>query len=109
MHFREILITGGAGFVGSHLALCLKRDYPGTAVTAFDNLSRRGSELNIPRLSEGGVRFARGDVTSATDLGVLPAFDLLIDCAAEPSVHGAAMHGPAAVVNSNLVGSLNSF
>ncbi len=40
-----ILITGGAGFVGSNLAVLLKEKYPGYHIICFDNLKRRGSEL----------------------------------------------------------------
>jgi nucleoside-diphosphate-sugar epimerase len=54
---RKILVTGGAGFVGSNLALYWKRDHPDAKVIAFDNLKRRGSELALPRLRAGGVQF----------------------------------------------------
>ena len=57
MAFESILITGGAGFVGSSLAIRFKGLFPRVAVTAFDNLHRRGSELNLPRLQEAGIRF----------------------------------------------------
>src|SRR5215218_1208286 len=40
----RILITGGAGFVGSSLATALGRSLTGTEVCAFDNLRRRGSD-----------------------------------------------------------------
>jgi CDP-paratose 2-epimerase len=43
MAVESILITGGAGFVGSSLALRFKEAFPTAAVTALDNLHRRGS------------------------------------------------------------------
>lgn len=43
----KIVITGGAGFVGSTLCLQLKAKYPLYEIIAFDNLKRRGSELNL--------------------------------------------------------------
>jgi nucleoside-diphosphate-sugar epimerase len=51
---EKILVTGGCGFVGSHLAINLKTKYPSYEVVAMDNLKRRGSELNIPRLKDNG-------------------------------------------------------
>jgi CDP-paratose 2-epimerase len=50
---KKILITGGAGFVGSNLAISLKKDFGDSTVISFDNLKRRGSELNLQRLKNG--------------------------------------------------------
>ena len=68
----RLLITGGAGFVGSNLAVSLARRHPDWEILALDNLYRRGSELNLPRLGEAGVRFVRGDVRRPEDLEPLP-------------------------------------
>ena len=46
----KILITGGCGFVGSSLAISLKKKYSYYSITVIDNLKRRGSELNLARL-----------------------------------------------------------
>ncbi len=48
--YEHIVITGGAGFVDSNLAVWFKSRYPEVRVTALDNLRRHGSELNLPRL-----------------------------------------------------------
>lgn len=104
---NTLLITGGAGFVGSSLALHLKDQSPGSRVIAFDNLMRRGSELNLPRLGRAGVEFVHGDVRIPTDLLALPKVDALIECSAEPSV--LAGYGAQAryVVDTNLNGTVN--
>ncbi len=107
--FKHILITGGAGFVGANLATLFKRDFSDVRVTAFDNLKRRGAELNVSRLSAAGVAFVHGDVRCPSDLAGLPPFDLLIDAAAEPSVHAGLAGSPWPVLETNLVGSLYSF
>ena len=65
---REILITGGAGFVGANLAARLMEE-PGTHVTVFDNLSRRGTEHNLSWLrtlpGAKNLRYVHGDVRKA--------------------------------------------
>ncbi len=53
MLFKSVAITGGAGFVGSNLALNFRQRWPDLAVFAVDNLRRRGSELSLPRLRLG--------------------------------------------------------
>ena len=107
MRPATILVTGGAGFVGSALALDMKRRDPSARVLAFDNLRRKGSELNLPRLAAAGIEFVRGDVRSTEDIAALPPSDLLVECAAEPSV--LASYGPDLkyVIDTNLVGTLN--
>jgi CDP-paratose 2-epimerase len=106
MTFR-LMITGGAGFVGSSLALAFRRDHPDWKVTAFDNLKRRGSELAIDRLRAAGVEFHHGDVRCPEDLEAAGPADLLIECSAEPSVHAGYRDGPSYLVATNLGGTVN--
>ena len=107
MDFTSVVITGGAGFVGASLAVRFKQALAGLQVTAVDNLKRRGSELNLPRLREADVRFVHGDIRCPEDLDGLPDFDLLIDCAAEPSVQAGVQGSPRYVLDTNLTGTLN--
>jgi len=104
---QRILVTGGAGFVGTHLAISLKRDHPDANIIAFDNLKRRGSELALPRLRSAGVIFQHGDVRNPDDLATIGAVDLLIECSAEPSVHAGYGESPAYLVHTNLSGLFN--
>jgi CDP-paratose 2-epimerase len=106
MSYR-LLITGGAGFVGSTLALAFKRDHPDWIVTAFDNLKRRGSELALRRLRTGGILFNHGDVRSAEDIEAAGPAELLIDCSAEASVHTGYQDNPRYAVATNLGGTVN--
>lgn len=103
----RVLITGGAGFVGSNLAIGLARARPGLQVSVLDNLRRRGSELNFSRLSREGVRFVHGDVRNREDIEACGKFDLLIDCSAEPSVNSGYADSPDYLVNTNLIGTIN--
>jgi CDP-paratose 2-epimerase len=106
---ESLLITGGAGFVGSNLAMLFKKDYPGLKIIALDNLRRRGSELNLPKLKAAGIDFRHGDIRNPSDLDDIGGFDLLIDCAAEPSVLSGYGTAPAYMNQTNLCGSLNCF
>jgi CDP-paratose 2-epimerase len=104
---KRLLITGGAGFVGSNLAVSLADRHPDWEILALDNLHRRGSELNLPRLEEAGVEFVRGDVREPDDLGALPPLDALIECSAEPSVMSGFDGDTGYLVHTNLTGAYN--
>ena len=107
MEYNNILITGGAGFVGSNLAVKLKNKYPTASVVSMDNLKRRGSELNLPRLRDAGVKFVHGDIRNKEDFEELSDTELLIECSAEPSVLAGLSSSPAYLINTNLLGSIN--
>jgi CDP-paratose 2-epimerase len=104
---KNVLITGGAGFVGTNLAIFLKQDHPSWTIISLDNLHRRGSELNVPRLRENGIQFTHGDVRIREDIEGVGAFDLLIECSAEPSVLAGYDGSPVYPVQTNLIGTLN--
>ncbi|HEU4739146.1 MAG TPA: NAD-dependent epimerase/dehydratase family protein [Solirubrobacterales bacterium] len=103
----RILITGGAGFVGSNLAVSLASRHPDWEVVALDNLYRKGSELNLPRLEEAGVEFVEGDVREPGDLGKVPELTALIECSAEPSVMSGVDGDTGYLVHTNLTGAYN--
>lgn len=102
----RILITGGAGFVGSNLALALRSAFPAAEIVCMDNLYRRGSELTLPRLQKSGVQFHRGDVRDVNSFPPGP-FDFLIECSAEPSVLAGQDGSPDYLFQTNLVGAYN--
>jgi CDP-paratose 2-epimerase len=107
---RKILITGGAGFVGSSIAIYLKKTYPAYSIICLDNLKRRGSELNIPRLSSYGIRFLHGDIRNREDLYPLETEEgltTIIEASAEPSVLAGLENAPDYLVNTNLMGTIN--
>lgn len=108
MKYKTILVTGGAGFIGSNLAISFKRKYPELNVISLDNLKRRGSELNLARLKGEGIRFIHADIRCPEDL-ILGnnKIDLIIECSAEPSVLAGFGDNPNYILNTNLVGTIN--
>jgi CDP-paratose 2-epimerase len=104
--YKHVLITGGAGFVGSNLCLAIRKSLPDVKVTALDNLHRRGSELNLSRLLAAGVQFVHADVRVRDDLvSVKLDPDLVIECSAEPSAQAGYGGSPEFLMETNMVGA----
>lgn len=103
----RILITGGAGFVGSNIAKALKLRFPNYVVSVADNLTRRGSEINLPELKRIGIKFHHADIRLISDVQDLPLCDLLIDASADPSVLAGISSSTSKLIESNLLGTIN--
>ena len=105
---KHILVTGGAGFVGSNLAINLKKHFgENCRIVCLDNLKRRGSELNISRLNGFGIEFVHGDIRNIEDFEAIDKVDLILECSAEPSVLAGYNSSPAYLVQTNLQGTIN--
>ena len=101
----NILITGGCGFVGSNLAIYLKKNIKNSKVFSLDNLSRNGSQVNKNRLKSNHIKNFNLDINSKKILS-LKKFDFIIDCCAEPAIE-ESIKNPNKVFNTNLVGTFN--
>lgn len=101
---NNILILGGAGFVGTNLALHLSNRYN---ITVFDNLVRRGSEVNLKELKKNDIEFVHGDIRNKEDFNNLSkTYDSVLLCAAQPS---ATNYGnPEFDITNNTIGVLNT-
>jgi len=102
----KILITGGCGFVGSNLAIFLKKRIKNAYILSVDNLIRKGSELNEKRLKKEKISNKRIDVSNYKKIKKLNKFNLIIDCCAEPAIE-ASKKDSDKVFNTNLVGTYN--
>ena len=106
----HILITGICGFVGSTIALALRRLRPDAKVSGIDNFYRPGSETNRLHLQKEGIQVWHKDIRCASDVDTLPDCDWIVDAAANPSVM-AGVGGSGAssrqLMEHNLIGGIN--
>ncbi|RKE08005.1 dTDP-glucose 4,6-dehydratase [Catellatospora citrea] len=105
----KLLVTGGAGFIGSEYIRNLLGDAYGTGgveVTVLDKLTYSGNMANLaPVADDPRLTFVHGDICDA-DLvnGLMPGHDAVVHFAAETHVD-RALHGPAQFVQTNVVGT----
>ena len=102
----KILITGGCGFVGSNIAIYLKKNLKNIKIASLDNLIRQGSEINKERLTKLKIKNYKVNIEQFEKVYSLPKFDLIIDCCAEPAIE-ASRKDPDRVFKTNLVGTFN--
>ena len=102
----KILITGGCGFVGSNIAIYLKNKFKKVEIYTLDNLIRRGSVLNKKRLFKLNIKNFKFNIENFKKIKLLPKFDLIIDCCAEPAIE-VSKKDPDRVFNTNLIGTYN--
>lgn len=106
----HILITGGAGFIGSHVVRLFVTRYPHCQITNLDNLTYAGNLANLRDIeSAPNYRFVKGDIADAVFVSSLfssSAFDGVIHLAAESHVDRSIVD-PAAFVRTNVVGTVN--
>lgn len=102
----KILITGGCGFVGSNIAIYLKKKLKKTKIYSLDNLIRKGSDQNKNRLKKYKIKNFKINIENFEKLKSLPKFNLIIDCCAEPAIE-VSKKEPDRVFKTNLLGTFN--
>ncbi|HQB19871.1 MAG TPA: dTDP-glucose 4,6-dehydratase [Bacteroidales bacterium] len=107
---KKILITGGAGFIGSHLVHLMVKKYPNYHIYNLDKLTYAGNLENLKDIEkESNYTFIKGDIVDENFINELFAehnFDGLIHLAAESHVD-RSIHSPLEFIYTNIVGTVN--
>ncbi|MDJ0798988.1 MAG: dTDP-glucose 4,6-dehydratase [Calothrix sp. MO_167.B12] len=107
---RRLLVTGGAGFIGSNFVQHWCQNYPEDRVVVLDALTYAGNRSNLATLEgKENFRFVEGDICDRAIVDELLAsekIDTIAHFAAESHVDRSIL-GPSAFVQTNVVGTLN--
>ncbi|MFC4478262.1 dTDP-glucose 4,6-dehydratase [Flavobacterium chungangensis] len=107
---KKILITGGAGFIGSHVVRRFVNKYPQYEIFNLDALTYAGNLENIKDIeNNSNYTFVKGDIVDETfinDLFRLHKFDGVLHLAAESHVD-RSIEDPLAFVKTNVIGTMN--
>lgn len=102
----KLLVTGGAGFIGSNFVRYWRRVHPQDEIVVIDKLTQTGRKENLAEaLSE--IAFIEGDIAKIEDVTkAMPGIETIVHFAAEALVD-RSLANPEAFVYSNVVGTFN--
>jgi dTDP-glucose 4,6-dehydratase len=105
---KKILITGGAGFIGSHVIRLFVNKYPDYTIVNLDALTYAGNLENLRDIENApNYSFVKGDITDETFINQLfvdHSFDAVIHLAAESHVDRSILD-PLSFVKTNVIGT----
>ena len=102
----HLLITGGAGFIGSHFVRMTLSDYPGDRVTVLDKLTYAGNLRNLEDVADDPrYRFVHGDICDpAAVADAMEGVDAVVNFAAETHVDRSLLD-PASFIDTDVKGA----
>ena len=107
---RNVLITGGAGFIGSHLVKFFVKNYPNYNIINVDNLTYAGNLKNLEEVSErSNYKFEKIDICDYKNIGeILQKYNVnaVINLAAESHVD-RSISDPFLFAKTNILGTLS--
>jgi len=110
MRFTKILVTGGAGFIGSNFIRYVLSNHPDAFILNLDLLTYAGSLENLKGLPQNAkYQFIKGDIcdkASVVNLLQQYGIDGIVHFAAESHVD-RSISGPAAFINTNIMGTFS--
>ena len=102
---KNIIVTGGAGFIGSNFVHYVVDHHPETHVTVLDALTYAGNLDNLKGIPSDRMDFVHGDICDAELLDrVVPGHDAIVHYAAE-SHNDNSIANPEPFVQTNVVGT----
>jgi dTDP-glucose 4,6-dehydratase len=110
MYKKKILITGGAGFIGSHVVRLFVNKYPDYVIVNFDKLTYAGNLENLKDIENApNYTFFKGDIRELADIEkAFTSFEItdVVHLAAESHVD-RSISGPMDFVHTNVIGTVN--
>ena len=104
---RNIIVTGGCGFIGANFVRYVVRNHPDVHITVLDKLTYAGNPQNIAGLPQSQVELVQGDICDAALLErIVPGHDAIVHFAAE-SHNDNSIANPEPFITTNVEGTFH--